>query len=111
MNRGLTGIIDQDREILLNIKEDQDLLKACILNKYFYKKVCNDMFFRNRLAKTYPNTLEFKPENETWKQFFLRMIYYIAKLKEEHNYQYTDGHPQTIYKIYKIDIRRKIYRY
>ena len=37
---------DIDREILL-IMDNEELLKACCLNKYFFNEVCNDMFFKN----------------------------------------------------------------
>ena len=99
--KAFTGILDQDREILMNIKDDQELLTVCRLNKYLYDKVCNDMFFRNRLSKTYPGTMKFKPEDKNWKQYFLRVIYYISKMKEDHGYEYIEGNPKVQYEIFE----------
>ena len=101
MNKSITGIKDQDREILLNIQDDKDLLKACTLNKYFFEKVCDDIFFRNRLARTYPDSLKYKSENENWKYYFLRVIYYIAKMKEDYEYRYQKGNPKVQYEVFK----------
>ena len=99
--KGVRGFKDQDREILLNIDNDKDLLKACSVNKYINQEVCNDMFFRNRLARTYPDTLKYKSGDMKWKQYFLRVIYYIAKMKEDYRYKYEEGDPKTLYEIFK----------
>ena len=100
---------DIDREILLNMDNDKDLLKACSLNKYLLNEVCDDMFFKNRLLKTYPNTLKYKEldtirnnfKKLTWKQYFLQVIYYVWKMKEDYQYEYTNGNFKTQYKIFK----------
>ena len=99
---------DIDREILLSMDKDEDLLKACSVNKYFLNGVCDDMFFKNRLMKKYPNTLKYKNlENKktnfnklSWKQYFLQVVFYITKLKEDYEYIYTVGNFQTQYKIF-----------
>ena len=101
LNKGFTGVKDQDREILLNIRDDKELLQVCSLNKYLYNEVCNDIFFRNRLAKTYPDTLKYKDENINWKKYFLKVIYYIAKLKEDYKYTYEKGNPYLFYSVFK----------
>ena len=100
--KGFTGIKDQDREILFKNKNDNDLLKVCSLNKYFYYELCNDMFFRNRLARTYPDTLKYKPEDMNWKHYFLRTIYYIGKMKHEYNYTYEEGNLKKQCEIFKF---------
>ena len=86
---------DIDREILFKIKDDKEFLKSCNLNNYFRNEVCNDNFFRTRLSITYPNTLKYKINEQTWKQYFLEVIYYIAKLKEDYRYKYEDGNFKT----------------
>ena len=101
IQRGFSGIKDQDREILLNIENDKDLLKACSVNKYVNEKVCDDIFFRNRLSRTYPDTLKYKPKYMNWKDYLLRVIYYIAKMKEDYNYNYEEGNPKVQYEIFK----------
>ena len=99
--KAFTGILDQDREILMNIKDDKEMLSVCSLNKYLYNKVCNDMFFRNRLEKTYPGTMKFKPEDKKWKQYYLSVIFYISKMKEKYQYRYREGNPKVQYEIYE----------
>ena len=104
LNRGLTGILDQDREILFKIEDEQELLTVTKLNKYFYTKVCDDMFFRNRLERTYPDTMKYKKESETWKKYFIRTSHYIEKLKTEYEFNYRDynkGNPEKQFIILK----------
>lgn len=86
---GLTGLKDVDREVLKHI-DDKDLLKACSADRRMWNEVCNDNFLRRRLSK-YPEIEQYKRENESWKQFFLRAIYYISKLKEEFQFPWTSG--------------------
>jgi ankyrin repeat protein len=66
------------------------LLKICALDKKTWNEVCDDNFLKRRLLSKYPGIEKYKKE-ETWKQFFLRFIYYIAKMKEEYEYKYEGG--------------------
>ncbi len=75
---GIRGIRDVDREILMKL-DDYSLLKTCSLNN-FRKSVCDDSFLERRLRETYFETLKYKPENKSWKQYFLEVIYYMDKL-------------------------------
>jgi len=95
--RGFTGILDQDREILLKLNKVKDLLTACSLNKYMNEKVCNDTFFLNALRKFFPKTEYLKKENETWKSFFLKYVYYTDKLISEFGKRSRHGVPRIIY--------------
>ena len=97
-----SGNKDTDREILLKLS-DKDLLSACKSNKYLYTSVCDDNFFRRKLLLSYPNTLKYFNINEykNCKRFYLKMIYYISKLKEEFNYLYIAGNPKKQYDIFK----------
>ena len=92
---------DIDREILLKLKDDKEFLKSCNLNNYFRNEVCNDNFFRTRLSITYPNTLKYKTKKQTWKQYFLEVIYYLAKLEENYQYKYEDGNFKIQLEIFK----------
>ncbi len=78
-----TGIKDLDREILAKLP-DEDVIKACSINKYAREKVCDEQFFERRMKEKYP---ELKYLNKTYKQSYLETIYYISKLKEM-NYRY-----------------------
>jgi hypothetical protein len=83
--------------------DDKTLLSFCKTDKYFNSKICkDDDFWKRRLDEKYPLLIEFK--KGTWKQFYLKMSYYIAKLEEEFEIPYipTKGYnPEKFYKEYK----------
>jgi ankyrin repeat protein len=85
--------------------DDETLLIFCKTDKYFNSKICNDDFFWNhRLNEKYPLLIDFK--KGTWKQFYLKMSYYIAKLEEEFGIPYIptkDYNPENFYKKFKDD--------
>ena len=81
---------DVDREILKHV-DDRDLLNICKIDNKTWNSVCDDNFLRRRLTHKYPEIEKYKRENESWKQFFLRAIYYIAKMKEHYEYDYISG--------------------
>ena len=99
--RGFTGNKDTDRLILLNLS-DRDFLKSCNVNSYFRNTVCDDTFFKRRLEQTYPSTIRYKDENETWKEYFLNVIYHIGLLYEKHDFEYEEGNPMTQYEIFEM---------
>lgn len=85
----LTGLKDIDREVLKHVN-DKDLLKACSIDRRMWNEVCDDDFLRRRLSK-YPGIEKYKREKESWKQFFLRVIYYIAIMKQYFQFDYIQG--------------------
>jgi Ankyrin repeats (3 copies) len=89
--------------VLASKMDDKTLLNFCSTDKYFNSKICKDDFFWNRrLNEKYPLLVDFK--KGTWKQFYLKMSYYIAKLEEEFEIPYipTKGYnPEKFYKEYK----------
>ena len=87
MNVTFTGTRDADREILLSIDSDEDLLNTCILNTYT-QSLCNEMFFYNRMLRKYPLLLKRKPNQSTWKQYYLKIVHYLAKLQEDFGIPY-----------------------
>ena len=98
MKKGFTGLKDADREILLKLSNDRDLLEKCSLDKYF-QSICDENFYNRRLQYKYPDTHQYKPEDMKWKRYFLRVIYYIAKLQEDHKFIYKTGDPKIYYEI------------
>jgi hypothetical protein len=96
----ISGIRDLDREILGKV-DDNELLKVCLIDKYTWNIVCDDAFLRRRLLSKYPEVVSEKLEEETWKQFFRRAIYYISKMKEEYGYEYSFGNFVTQYNLHK----------
>ena len=94
----LTGLKDVDREILKYLP-DKELLIACRANKRMWNEVCDDNFLRRRLREKYGDIEKYKKENESWKRFFLRAIYYISKLKDIFKYEYMEGNFETQYQL------------
>ena len=93
----LSGLKDTDREILSKLESDRDLLNACSLNKYTWK-LCDDNFFRNRLVIKYPDAVKYKI-GTSWKEYYLRTIYYVSKMLEERQFVYKNGNPRIYYDI------------
>jgi ankyrin repeat protein len=83
--------------------DDKTLLNFCNTDKYFNSKICkDDSFWAHRLNEKYPLLIEFK--KGTWKQFYLRMSYYIAKLEENFGIPYIPTksyNPEDFYKEFK----------
>ncbi len=85
---------DADR-IILEQLDDRDLLQLMIVNKYVYN-LADENFWRNRLMSKYPSSSEFK-RDQTWKEYYLSVVYYIDRLKNKYNYSYMKGDPKEIY--------------
>ena len=96
----ISGLKDIDREVLKHV-DDEELLKICTINRQTWNEVCDDNFLRRRITSKYPGIDKFKKENETWKQFFLRFIYYTSKMRDVHNFEYTGGDFKKQYEILK----------
>ena len=78
----ISGLKDIDREVLKHV-DDEKLLKICAINRKTWNEVCDDAFLRRRITSKYSGIEKFKDENESWKQFFLRFIYYTSKMREK----------------------------
>ena len=87
MERSLTWNKDVDKEILLRL-DDKTLLNFCKTSKYGNILCQDENFWIRKINSKYPLLKEFKHDNETWKQLFIRMTYYIAKLDEEFGIPY-----------------------
>ena len=96
----VSGLKDVDREILKHV-DDRELLEICTLDRKTWNEVCDDAFLRRRLTIKYPGIEKYKRENESWKQFFLRAIYYISKMKDGFKFQYKEGDFKKQYFILK----------
>ncbi len=81
MEKSLSGIKDVDLKILSGL-EDVDLLSFCKLdNKYIYKLCSDENFWRERTWQKF-GRLE-KNENRTWKNLYLKLVYYTDKYKKD----------------------------
>jgi hypothetical protein len=86
MKKGyITGSKDTDYVLLQNMG-DKELFQTMLINKD--KLNLGQKFFEERLRERYPSLIKFKNEKETWANYYLRMIHYISKLKEEYNLDY-----------------------
>ena len=100
----LSGLKDVDREILKYV-DDKELLKICSIDRKTWNEICDDNFLKRRLAR-YPDIEKFKKEDESYKQFFLRVIYYTSKMREEFEFEYKDDdfiHQYKLLKEYQND--------
>ena len=43
---------DIDREILLKLKNDREIITLCHSDRYFFFKVCDDEFFSQEIARS-----------------------------------------------------------
>ena len=93
----LSGLKDVDREILKHV-DDRELLEICIIDRKTWNEVCDDNFIRRRLEK-YPGIRKYKRDNQSWKSFFLEVLYYVSKMKDEYKYDYTSGNFRKQYEI------------
>ena len=98
MERSFSQNKDVDREILGKL-DDRDLFQTVLTSKYAYEITNNDNFWRNRLLKRYESTIPYKAENMSWKRYYLSVIYYIGKLREEAKFEYSQGDPKYLYKL------------
>ena len=85
----LSGLKDVDREILKHV-DDDELIRICSIDKKTWNEVCDDNFLRRRLAR-YPDIEKYKSQSESWKEYFLRVLYYTAKMKEKYEFEYKSG--------------------
>ena len=92
--------------------DDKSVVKMLSVNKKF-----NDPeFFRQLFSQRYPQLIKFKTEHQDWKQFYLYMVKYIAKLWEDFHYDYvTDAYYQITdsedpYDIY-IELENNMQKY
>ena len=85
----LSGLKDVDREILKHV-DDDELIRICSIDKKTWNEVCDDNFLRRRLAR-YPGIERYKLKDESFKEFFLRVLYYTAKMKEKYEFTYKSG--------------------
>ena len=106
----LTGIRDVDREIV-NKLSDTDLLNMCLVNRTYWKRVCNDSYFRLRTENGFPETVPYKDyvnENKirtrSWKNHYLNIVKYIDLLQRNYRYIYRaeDKSPELLYLARKL---------
>ena len=87
-------------EYIVGLADDRDVVNMLSVNKKFN----DDSYFKKILEKRYPVLLRLKEENETYKQFYLRMVKYIAELWEVYKIPYIpsqDFNPNSLLQVGK----------
>lgn len=74
----LTGIRDIDLKILEELS-DQELFSFCLVNKEANKLCSNEVFWRNRFIKRFGQFNRWKPENRSYKNFYLSLVKELGK--------------------------------
>jgi len=95
-------------EYLTNFGDDKTIVNMLSVNKTFR----NEDFFKRVLERKYPLLIKIKGENQSWKEFYLEMVYYLSKLEENYGIPYIpnkDYNPKKFYKNYKDDYL-KVYK-
>ena len=86
-------------EYLTNFADDKTILNMLSVNKKFN----DEQFFKRVMGRKYPLLLKYKGaerSNETYKEFFIRLVYYLSKLDEEFGIPYIavpDFDPEGFY--------------
>ena len=66
-------------EYLLNFADDRDIINMLSVNKKFH----DERFFERIMKRKYPDLIKYRKDNETLKQLFVRMVYYISLITEK----------------------------
>ena len=72
-------------EYILNLADDKTTINMIRANPKVFD---NEKFYEKVMRKRYPLLIEFRKENETWKELYLRMVYVLAKLQEDYKIPY-----------------------
>lgn len=103
LNKYLTRSRDVDTYLLEKL-DDKELLEVMFLNKDFLK--LSTYFFEKRLKERYSLLIKFKPLKMNFTKYYLSVVYYISKLKEEYDISYVPApsfNPKTYYYRLKYD--------
>ena len=87
-------------EHILNFADDREIIIMLSMNKKFN----DEKLFERVMKKRYPFLVRYRKENETWKELYVRMVFYISRLKELFYIPYinVEGYnPETFYQNYK----------
>ena len=74
-------------EYLLNFADDRTIINMLSVNKKFH----DENFFERIMKRKYPDLIKYREDNETWKQLFVRMVYYISLMMEKFGIPYFVG--------------------
>lgn len=93
-------------EYLTKFGDDKDILTMLKTNK-----MVDDNFFKRVLQRKYPGLIilkETKYKDETWRLFYINMIYYLSKIKEKYNISYINSKHFDPKELYEFHDMKKI---
>ena len=73
-------------EYLANFADDRTILNMLSVNRTYN----NPILFQRIFHRKYPFLSKYKTTDESWKDFYVSMIYYIEKLKEDYAFRYPE---------------------
>jgi hypothetical protein len=82
IERSLTKIVDVDLKILSEL-DDRSLLTFCTVSKYGRELCRNESLWEKRINSKYPDSLLFKQTGSTWREYYLKITYYLDKYNED----------------------------
>lgn len=96
----ISGNKDTDTLILEKLN-NRDLLNICKINNRYISKLCNEDLFRKRILTNFSRLEKQKPENLTWKKYYIYLMYWTAKLEEDFGFISDDlrDDPKKYYRI------------
>ena len=71
-------------EYIACLSDDYTVLNMLSVNKTFQDSI----YFKRIMSKRYPYLVKMKPEEQTWKSFYVEMIYYNSILEKDYNIPY-----------------------
>ena len=86
-------------EHILNFVNDSTLLNMLSVNKKFR----DEKLFEKIMNRRYSDLIKYRKENETFINLYIRMVYFMAKLKEDFGilFDVKFGNPETFYNLYQ----------
>ena len=93
-------------EYILNLADDKTTINMIRANPKVFD---NEKFYEKVMRKRYPFLIEFRKENETWKELYLRMVYTLAKLQEKYQIPYIPTKGCNPEMLLKSSPRREVY--
>ena len=94
--------------LMTKYQNDKDVINMLSVNKTYN----NSVFFQQIFKQRYPYLVQYKKGRESWKEFYLRMIFYLSYLKEKRDVDYINVpsfDPILLYK--KIKENYNIFNY
>ena len=74
-------------EYLLNFAEDRDIINMLSVNRKFN----DEKLFEKIVKRKYADLLAYKEKDESWKRFFIRLVYYVSRLHDVYEIDYFPG--------------------